>query len=197
MVDDPTFPAMAGFPAAMTVRDEHYQLKNFSRDKLRVLARLDPAKRRSQGAARPSHRRGFPGGVGEDVWQGTRLLLHARPFPGSVGCAGRAADVLRSHSMDARAERGRRESAALVSSRGLRPRPPLLARSRGPEAPLRSPGASAPRKRSTRSDTPSPPARRERAQRSEPRDRSAPTKRRARARAGESEGRSPSVETSN
>lgn len=43
VVEDPAFPAMAGFPAAMTVRDEHYQLKDFARDKLRVLARLDPA----------------------------------------------------------------------------------------------------------------------------------------------------------
>ena len=43
VVEDPAFPAMVGFPASMTVRDEHYQLKDFARDKLRVLARLDPA----------------------------------------------------------------------------------------------------------------------------------------------------------
>ena len=43
VVEDPKFPIMSGFPASITVRDEHYQLKNFARDKLRVLARLDPA----------------------------------------------------------------------------------------------------------------------------------------------------------
>jgi type 1 glutamine amidotransferase len=43
IVEDPAFPAMAGFPAALTLRDEHYQLKDFTRDKVRVLAHLDPA----------------------------------------------------------------------------------------------------------------------------------------------------------
>ena len=40
----PDFPAMKGFPHEFVARDEIYQVKNFSRDKLRVLARLDPAK---------------------------------------------------------------------------------------------------------------------------------------------------------
>lgn len=44
VVDDPLFPAMRRFPPASVFRDEHYQLKAFSRDKLRVLAHLDPAK---------------------------------------------------------------------------------------------------------------------------------------------------------
>ena len=43
VVDDPRFPAMKGFPSRLVVRDEHYQLKEFSRDKLRVLAHLDTA----------------------------------------------------------------------------------------------------------------------------------------------------------
>jgi len=43
VVDDPQFPAMKGFPSRLVVRDEHYQLKEFSRDKLRVLAHLDTA----------------------------------------------------------------------------------------------------------------------------------------------------------
>ena len=41
VVDDPAFPAMAGFPRRSARVDEHYQLKEFSRDKLRVLAHLD------------------------------------------------------------------------------------------------------------------------------------------------------------
>jgi uncharacterized protein len=43
VVDDPAFPAMQGFPARSVRRDEHYQLKGFSRDKVRVLAHLDAA----------------------------------------------------------------------------------------------------------------------------------------------------------
>jgi uncharacterized protein len=44
IVEDPSFPAMKAFPQAFTIRDEIYQFRNFSRDKVRVLARLDPAK---------------------------------------------------------------------------------------------------------------------------------------------------------
>jgi uncharacterized protein len=43
ILEDPSFPAMKGFPASLTLRDEHYQLKDFSRQKVHVLARLDPA----------------------------------------------------------------------------------------------------------------------------------------------------------
>ncbi len=43
LVDDPAFPAMQGFPARSIRLDEHYQLTDFSRDKVRVLAHLDPA----------------------------------------------------------------------------------------------------------------------------------------------------------
>ena len=42
VVDDPQFPAMKGFPARVVMHDEHYQLKDFSRGKVRVLAHLDP-----------------------------------------------------------------------------------------------------------------------------------------------------------
>ena len=43
VVDDPAFPAMQGFPARSVRLDEHYQLKEFSRDRIRVLAHLDAA----------------------------------------------------------------------------------------------------------------------------------------------------------
>jgi uncharacterized protein len=43
VVDDPQFPGFAHFPTPVVVRDEHYQLKDFSREKLRVLAHIDPA----------------------------------------------------------------------------------------------------------------------------------------------------------
>jgi uncharacterized protein len=41
IVEDPTFPAMKAFPPHFTVNDEVYQMKDFSRDRVRVLARLD------------------------------------------------------------------------------------------------------------------------------------------------------------
>jgi type 1 glutamine amidotransferase len=41
IVEDSAFPAMTQFPARAIVSDEHYQLKDFSRDKVRILARLD------------------------------------------------------------------------------------------------------------------------------------------------------------
>jgi type 1 glutamine amidotransferase len=44
IVEDPDFPAMRHFPREFVVLDEIYQVKNFSRDKVRVLARLDETK---------------------------------------------------------------------------------------------------------------------------------------------------------
>ncbi len=43
ILENPNFPAMKGFPPSLVLTDEHYQLKDFSRNKLRVLAKLDPA----------------------------------------------------------------------------------------------------------------------------------------------------------
>jgi len=44
IVEDPSFPAMKAFPKSFSVRDEIYQVRNFSRDRVRVLARLDASK---------------------------------------------------------------------------------------------------------------------------------------------------------
>ena len=44
IVEDPAFPAMKSFPKTFTARDEIYQIKNFSRKRVRVLARLDDSK---------------------------------------------------------------------------------------------------------------------------------------------------------
>lgn len=44
IVEDREHPAMAHFPKAFTIYDEIYQAKAFSRDKVRVLARLDETK---------------------------------------------------------------------------------------------------------------------------------------------------------
>ncbi|MBL8221573.1 MAG: ThuA domain-containing protein [Bryobacterales bacterium] len=41
IVEDRTFPATKHFPAEFTIHDEIYQIKEFSRDRVRVLMRLD------------------------------------------------------------------------------------------------------------------------------------------------------------
>jgi len=43
LVEDALFPAMRHFLTASVRLDEHYQLKDFSRTKVRVLARIDPS----------------------------------------------------------------------------------------------------------------------------------------------------------
>ncbi len=44
LVEDPAFPGMQQWPRAFTLKDEIYQIRNFSREKLRVLMRLDASK---------------------------------------------------------------------------------------------------------------------------------------------------------
>ena len=44
IIEDPSFPAMKMFPPQFTIHDEIYQHKDFSRDSVHVLARLDASK---------------------------------------------------------------------------------------------------------------------------------------------------------
>lgn len=44
IVEDPSFPGMQQFPQSFVLRDEIYQMTNYSRDKIRVLMRLDVSK---------------------------------------------------------------------------------------------------------------------------------------------------------
>jgi type 1 glutamine amidotransferase len=44
VVEDPGFPGMQSWPRSFVLHDEIYQIKNFSRDNLRVLMRLDASK---------------------------------------------------------------------------------------------------------------------------------------------------------
>jgi type 1 glutamine amidotransferase len=44
IVEDPSFPGMQQFPPSFVLRDEIYQFKSYSRDKVRVLMRLDVSK---------------------------------------------------------------------------------------------------------------------------------------------------------
>lgn len=42
IIEDPAFPAMIHFQPLFTIREEFYQTRDFSRDQIRVLARIDP-----------------------------------------------------------------------------------------------------------------------------------------------------------
>jgi type 1 glutamine amidotransferase len=44
LVEDQNFPGMQQWPSTFVLNDEIYQLKDYSRDRVRVLMRLDPAK---------------------------------------------------------------------------------------------------------------------------------------------------------
>jgi len=44
IVEDPAFPGMQQWPKSFVLRDEIYQMRNYSRDRLRVLMRLDASK---------------------------------------------------------------------------------------------------------------------------------------------------------
>jgi type 1 glutamine amidotransferase len=44
VVEDPSFPGMGHLPGSFTMKDEIYQIKDYTRDKVRVLLRLDPSK---------------------------------------------------------------------------------------------------------------------------------------------------------
>jgi len=44
LVEDPGFPGMAQWPRSFTLKDEIYQIKNYSRADRRVIMRLDPGK---------------------------------------------------------------------------------------------------------------------------------------------------------
>src|SRR5580692_2151346 len=44
VVEDPSFPGMQQWPRSFVLKDEIYQIKDFSRDKVRVLMRLDASK---------------------------------------------------------------------------------------------------------------------------------------------------------
>jgi type 1 glutamine amidotransferase len=44
IVEDPDFPGMQQWPTSFLLKDEIYQMKDYSRDKVRVLMRLDASK---------------------------------------------------------------------------------------------------------------------------------------------------------
>ena len=94
VVDDPKFPAMRHLPPRVVVRDELYQIKDFSRDKIHVLAHLDASR---LDLTQPLvHRKDgdFPAAWSKTLRQGPRLLFDPRTRRRRLGQPAAAADVL-------------------------------------------------------------------------------------------------------
>ena len=72
------FPATKHFPASFAMTEEFYQPKDFSRDKARVLLRLDLSKMAPQPDVHVQNG-DMPLVVGEELRQGPRVLFGARP----------------------------------------------------------------------------------------------------------------------
>ena len=103
VVDDRTFPATRHLPPSFVIQDEHYQIKDFSREKMRILARLDPG---SVDLKKPLVHRtdgDFPVAWAKDYGKGQCVLFDARPRCRDLGQPDGAHHVLRSHEVGARA----------------------------------------------------------------------------------------------
>ena len=87
VVEDSRFPGMENFPATFTLFDEIYQIKDFSRQKVRVLLRLDAGQARSHPQRREAHRQRFCRHLGEELWQRPRALQWTRPCTSRLGAS--------------------------------------------------------------------------------------------------------------
>ena len=99
VVDDPAFPAMRHMPRAPVFHDELYQIKDFSRDKIHVLAHLDASK---LDLTRPLVHRtdgDFPAAGRRPTGRGRRVLFHPWPRCGRLGQSAAAEDVLRGDTL--------------------------------------------------------------------------------------------------
>ena len=77
-----------GSGPGLRAQDEIYQMRNFSRDKLRVLMRLDASKLDLNNPRVHRKDQRLRRDLGQDVWQGPCILLDARPCHGELGPAG-------------------------------------------------------------------------------------------------------------
>ena len=96
VVEDRSSPMSRHLPASFTVTDEHYQLKDFSRQGRQRHRASRCGQARSQGAAGASHRSRLRRRLYEDLRQGPRVLFDAGPPARAVGHRVAAEDVLRS-----------------------------------------------------------------------------------------------------
>ena len=109
--EDPNFPATRHLPAIFDLTDEFYQVKNFSREKSRVLLRLDTSKLPpNQNLIEQEWR--FPAGLGQDVRPGSRVLRLLRARCEDVGQPGRLSHVLRGYPVGSEVDGCRRNAKA-------------------------------------------------------------------------------------
>ena len=93
----PAFPGMSILPRNFTLKDEIYQIKDFSRENVRVLLSLDASK--VDLSKRGIHRKDFPVIWARELWQRPSALQRPRPHPGSLGSARDPEDVARDGAM--------------------------------------------------------------------------------------------------
>ena len=112
IIEDPAFPAMKHFKGpALVLKDEMYQPKAWSREKVNVLMRLDDSKLDYAKAPKARRRPRLRHRLVEDVRQGPRLLLVARPHARVVAGPAGPDDVPRSHPLGARRQRRQHRDA--------------------------------------------------------------------------------------
>ena len=91
-----TSPITQHLPASFAVTDEHYQLKDFSRDKIHVLARLDASKLDLKAPLVHRTDRDFVGGLHQDLRQRAACSIRRSGTRANCGISLAAEDVLRS-----------------------------------------------------------------------------------------------------
>ncbi len=99
IVEDPNFPGMQQWPKSFVLKDEIYQMKDYSRDKVRVLMRLDASQTRSEQSPRSPQRPRFRRNLGKNVRKRPRLLFHARPRRAKLGRSAVPENVPGSHQV--------------------------------------------------------------------------------------------------
>ena len=98
IVEDPAFPGMQQWPHEFVLHDEIYQMKDFSRDKVRVLMRLDPCKLDLR-TPRCIGRIMILPFLGKVLWQRPGLLLDPRAPERQLGRSPAAEDVHRGNQV--------------------------------------------------------------------------------------------------
>ena len=111
VVEDPAFPAMKGFPAVDDVVRRALPAEGLLARQAPRPRPARPERARSEGAARPPDGRRFPVAWAKTYGKGRVFYSTLGHLRGGVGHAGVQTDVLRSHSMDTRADGRRCESA--------------------------------------------------------------------------------------
>ena len=112
--EDPAFPATKHFPPTLSFTDEFYQVKGFSREKSRVLLRLDLSKMPANANVHVERR--FSAGMGQDVRQGTGVLFLAGARRQDLGQPGCLSHVFRGYPMGAGHDRRRCDPEAGANS---------------------------------------------------------------------------------